>query len=328
MKSCKLLLSILLIAGLASVAMAMDKDEALHGPTTFVPSTNSSAITGGDCTDPIVISSLPFSATAQTNCGYGNTYSATCLGNYDGGEDIIYRLDLAADATIDIVMNPGTTGWTGILLDSACPPNATTCIATNTGSSGTRSILGKTLAAGSYYIMVDTWPTPNCVPSFSLDITAATPPPPPAVNDVCSGAIDIQAQGLSSWEVDLTNAGTYYNDYSLVTPSCTGYTTPGPDAIYKIDMAAGETLTVDENGTCDVALWIATDCDNLLASCVAGADATTSGSEVVTFEATVAGTYYVVIDAYTAAGCPVTVTVNAPVSAETESFGALKAMFR
>jgi hypothetical protein len=328
MKRCNMLLVILVTLGLAGAAMAMDKEEAAHGPTVYVPEAIS-IMAGGSCADPIVISSLPFNATAQTNCGLLNDYAATCLGNYDGGEDIIYRLDLAVPTTIDIVMNPGTSGWTGILLDSACPPNATTCIATNTGSSGTRSILGKSLAAGTYYIMVDTWPTPTCIPAFSLDITAATPPPPPAANDLCTGAIDIQDQGLSSWPVNLTNAGTYYNDYSLpTTGSCTGYSTPGPDALYKINLAAGEVLTVDENGTCDVAVWIATDCGNLLGSCVAGKDAGTTGSEVVTYTAAAAGTYFVVIDAYTAAGCPVTVTVNAPVANDISTFGSLKAQYR
>lgn len=327
MKSCKMLLAAVLIVAMSTVAFAMDKEEALHGPTAYVPPSELSAM--GSCATPVVIPGLPYSVTGQTNCGLGNNYSATCLGSYDGGEEIIYQLNIATTTTVDIVMNPGSTTWTGILLDSSCPPNATTCIGTATGSAASpRSILGKTLAPGTYYIMVDTWPTPNCIPSFSLDIYEATPPPPPAVNDVCAGAIDIQAQGLSSWTINLTNAGTYYNDYSLVTPSCTGYATPGPDAVYKIDLAAGETLTVDENGTCDLALWIATDCGNLIGTCVAGADETTTGSEVVNFTATTAGTYYVVVDAYNATGCPVTVTVNAPVSTETETFGTMKAMFR
>lgn len=327
MKRCNMLLVILVTLGVAGAAMAMDKEEAAHGPTVYVPPSQISIM--GSCATPVVIPSLPFNATAQTNCGLGNNYAATCLGNYDGGEEIIYQLTVATSTTIDIVMNPGSTGWTGILLDSACPPNASTCIAINTGSSGTRSILGKTLAAGTYYIMVDTWPTPNCIPAFSLDVTAATPPPPPAANDLCTGAIDIQEQGLASWPVNLTNAGTYYNDYGLpTTGSCTGYSTPGPDALYKISLAAGETLTVDENGTCDLAVWIATDCANLLTSCVAGADAGTTGSEIVTYTAAAAGVYYVVIDAYTAAGCPVTVTVNAPVATESSTFGSLKAQYR
>ena len=325
MKRCNMLLIILAILGLANLALAMDKDEAAHGPTVFVPAPDFTAM--GSCATPIVISSLPYSVTAQTNCGLGNTYSATCLGSYDGGEEIIYQLDIAVTTTVDIVMNPGTTTWTGILLDNSCPPDAT-CIgmATGTGAAA-RSILGKTLTPGSYYIMVDTYPAPNCIPSFTLDVTAATPPPP-AANDLCTGAIDIQAQGLASWGVNLTNAGTYYNDYNLVSPSCTGYTTAGPDALYKIDLALGETLTVDENGTCDLAVWIATDCGNLIGTCVAGADETTTGSEIVTYTAAAAGTYYVVIDAYNATGCPVTVTVNAPVATEASSFGSLKAQYR
>ncbi|MBK7670312.1 MAG: hypothetical protein IPJ24_02810 [bacterium] len=48
----------------------------------------------------------------------------------------------------------------------------------------------------------------------------------------------------------------------------------------------------------------------------------------MSFTAVTAGTYYVVVDSYTAAGCPVTVTINAPVAIEESSFGALKAMFR
>jgi hypothetical protein len=75
-------------------------------------------------------------------------------------------------------------------------------------------------------------------------------------------------------------------------------------------------------------VWIATDCANLLTTCVAGADAGTTGSEIVSYTAAAAGTYYVVIDAYSSTGCPVTVTINSPVSTEESSFGALKAMFR
>ena len=326
MKRCNMLLVLLAILA-ASAAMAMDKEEAAHGPTVFVPPSELSIM--GSCATPIVISSLPYSVTAQTNCGLGNNYSATCLGNYDGGEEIIYRLDIATTTTVDIVMNPGTTTWTGILLDDVCPPDAT-CIGMATGSGATaRSILGKTLTPGSYYIMVDTWPTPNCIPAFSLDVTAATPPPPPAANDLCTGAIDIQSQSLASWPVNLTNAGTYYNDYSLPTSgSCTGYSTPGPDALYKISLAAGEQLIVAENGTCDLAVWIATDCSNLVGTCVAGADATTTGTETVTYTAAAAGVYYVVIDSYNATGCPVTVTVNAPVAENVSTFGSLKAQYR
>jgi len=137
MRTGKLMLAILMILGLAVAANAMDKDEALHGPTGYVPEqTSPLLITGADCTDPIVISSLPANLTGQTNCGMSNTYAATCLGNYDGGEDVMYKLILTAETTVDIALTTTTT-WTGMLLDDSCPPDPTTCIAINTGSAGT-----------------------------------------------------------------------------------------------------------------------------------------------------------------------------------------------
>lgn len=194
------------------------------------------------------------------------------------------------------------------------------------GGAGLYSLKTYSFAAGTFYIKIIHYSATG-TGNYTL---ACTAPMPPAANDLCAGAIDIQAQSLSSWAVNLTNGGGYYNDYSLpTTGSCTGYSTPGPDALYKIDLAAGEQIIIQESGPCDMALWIATDCGNLVGSCVAGADAgVTGGTETVTYTAAAAGTYYVVIDAYSAAGCPVTVTVNAPVSTEESSFGALKAMFR
>jgi hypothetical protein len=53
----------------------------------------STKATGDDCTDPIVINlpgDMPYSDLSQTTCGRMNDYDATCLGYYDGGEDIIY----------------------------------------------------------------------------------------------------------------------------------------------------------------------------------------------------------------------------------------------
>lgn len=181
---------------------------------------------------------------------------------------------------------------------------------------------------GTYYVKVIGY-SASYTGNYVLTCTAVAPPPPPAVNDICEGAIDIQDQSLMSWDVELAVAGGYSNNYSLSYGGCTGYTTPGPDAVYAIDLAAGEQVMISEIGACDTALWIATDCANLVGTCVAGADAALAGqAETVSFMAATAGTYFVVVDAYTSAGCPVTVTVNAPVATQNESFGALKAMFR
>ncbi|MDO9693428.1 MAG: hypothetical protein Q7W56_01710 [Candidatus Latescibacteria bacterium] len=326
MKTCNLLLAgLLLVLGFAVAASAMDKDEAAHGPTVYVPeSTSPALVVGQDCTQPIVISSLPYHVLGQTTCGMGNSYANTCLGLYDGGEDIIYRLDLTAEATIDIRMNPYTSGYTGILLDDNCPPDVSGCIAFNTGSGGIRSILNKTLAAGSYYIMVDTWPTPNCIPQFALDITAAVPPP---ANDVCTGAIDLQSFESNSFQVDLCTG--YTDNYNAGgTTGCTGYTSAGIDATYKIYLQVGENFTVSVQGTHDSAIWLVTDCANAAATCVAGADDTVGGQiETFSYAAAASGWYYLIVDGYSGCGLA-TVTIDAPVANEYQQWGGVKAMFK
>ena len=141
------------------------------------------AATGDDCTDPIVITAGPipyfYGDYGQTTCGRGNNYSSTDLGSYDGGEDIIYTLVLGETTDVTIEMDPNGTTWTGLGLFTSCPGIGNS-VATVTGSSGTTvKSINAVLDAGTYYIMVDTWPSPNCVTSFDLTVSTVAPPPPP-----------------------------------------------------------------------------------------------------------------------------------------------------
>jgi hypothetical protein len=124
---------------------------------------------------PLGYSGVTVSVTNQTNCGLGNFYDNTCLGYYDGGEDIIYELTVTGDWTVNITMDPKGTTWTGFCIDDVCPPGSS-CIASSTNSGGTaHSIEGLALTAGVYYIMVDTWPSPTCIPDFDLTIDEWVP---------------------------------------------------------------------------------------------------------------------------------------------------------
>jgi hypothetical protein len=131
---------------------------------------------GDDCSNPIMLKlpdDMPYLDNNYT-CGRLDYYDATCLGSYDGGEDIIYQVDVDATVTVDITLDPKGTTWTGIAITDACPPGAT-CIATSTNSGGTaHSIYGLTLDPGTYYIMIDTYPSPDCIPDFDLSITEAS----------------------------------------------------------------------------------------------------------------------------------------------------------
>jgi hypothetical protein len=144
---------------------------------------------GDDCSNPIPVSipaALPYTDASQTTCGRIDDYNGiTCLGYYDGGEDIIYKLTVSSATNVDITLDPKGTAWTGVAIDNACPPGAT-CMAYSTNSGSTaHGMTGVALTAGTYYIMVDTWPSPDCIPDFDLTITEAAPPP---ANDLCTGA--------------------------------------------------------------------------------------------------------------------------------------------
>ena len=164
------------------------------------------ACTGGnDCTDGIGITlpaELDFLATGST-CGKTDDYEDTCLGYYDGGEDLFYELTITEDVDIRIGLDPVDT-YTGFLLDDSCPPDPATCLAVSSASSGPHATDCLSLTAGTYYIMVDTWPSPECITSFDLTIEACEPcvvdcpPEGIAEDEVCGAAPDVVNGGCNS----------------------------------------------------------------------------------------------------------------------------------
>lgn len=187
---------------------------------------------GDDCTNPLIINlpaQLPYQDVNQTTCGRGNDYGGgtTCLGSYDGGEDIIYQVNVSSAVVVDITMDPQGTTWTGMALDTSCPPGST-CLYKSTGSSGSRILPGCSLAPGTYYIMIDTWPSPTCIPSFTLTITGAAPPP---ANDNCANATpigDVTNLAFSTVNATFDGGGTCLtspNLWYVYTASCTGTAT-------------------------------------------------------------------------------------------------------
>ncbi len=143
---------------------------------------------GDDCTNPIVISTLPFYDENQTTIGRGNTYDETCLNDYDSGEDIIYRLEIALSVTINVHLDPLGTGYTGMALSDGCPLSSL-CLAMSYDLSGNQEPHSFTVSLdpGVYYIMVDTWAYPDNIEAFNLLITEVETVP----NDFCESAIEI-----------------------------------------------------------------------------------------------------------------------------------------
>ncbi|HQF01271.1 MAG TPA: carboxypeptidase regulatory-like domain-containing protein [Bacteroidales bacterium] len=150
---------------------SIQEEILLHGPTSVVPKAIAGRAVGDDCNDPIIVGELPYTD-VNTTCGRGNTYSTTCLGSYDGGEDIVYQLTLTEAKVVTLNLTTTTT-WTGMLITQECPIGEN-CVDYVTGSSGNKT-LTVTLTPGTYFIMMDTWPSPACINEFTLEITAEDP---------------------------------------------------------------------------------------------------------------------------------------------------------
>lgn len=136
---------------------------------------------------------LPYSATGQTTCGMGNTYTGmntVVCGNgiYLDGEDILYVFTPTATGLVTINVT-SSSSWVGLFLYQGCPTGGS-CVSNATSSSGNQSLSNVFVTAGvTYYVVVDKWLTPTCF-TFNINISAPTPAPAPTVQD-CLGAIPV-----------------------------------------------------------------------------------------------------------------------------------------
>lgn len=163
------------------VTLAQDREllsgDDMHGPEVLIPTEpeGASRAIGDDCTQPIVIPSIPFTD-VNTTVGRLDNYDATCMGSYDGGEDIIYQFTIYSPFLVTAQLDPGPTTWTGIAIMDGCPQTGT-CVALSTNSSASVHQAVGVLLPGTYYIMIDTYPSPDNIPQFTLNLTTAPAPP-------------------------------------------------------------------------------------------------------------------------------------------------------
>ncbi|MFH2036988.1 MAG: GEVED domain-containing protein [Candidatus Zixiibacteriota bacterium] len=126
-------------------------------------------------------------------CGLSNIMDNTCLGNYDGGEEMIIELLVIDPIDVDILIDPKGTTYTGIALSLICPLDTglNDCVDKSTNSAATiHGMVSLHLEPNTYYIIVDTWPSPACIPDFDLIIQ---PPMITEGNDMWQMPVEIAA---------------------------------------------------------------------------------------------------------------------------------------
>ncbi len=112
-------------------------------------------------------------------------------------------------------------------------------------------------------------------------------------NDTCASAMPIV--GGTRLVDDLAR----FSNQFAVSSSCSGASsTVGPDAVYRVDMAANDTLsaTVTPLGDLLPTVYVLTDCAAPQTSCVAGSTAT-NGAAHLDYHAATARSVYLVVDA-------------------------------
>ena len=143
------------------------------------------------------------------------------------GEDLIYRLDVTVNTTVNLSVNPGPTTYAGIGIFSGCP-NTGTCLAGATNYAAVPlEISGVNLIAGNqYYVMIDTWASPDCIPALTFTIVAEVPPPPPPPGS-CDWTISLYDTYGDSWngcKIDVLVDGVVrLNDVTLTSRLRPGY---------------------------------------------------------------------------------------------------------
>ncbi len=133
---------------------------------------------------------LPYSAAAQTTACYGNDYTnastGSCATLYESGEDRVYSLTVGAATCIGVTLSNASTTSIGFQVYSGCPGSVgATCVG-NAGGSNPVSSTVVLPAAGTYYIVVDTWASPS---SATYDINVVNYGSGPANDLPCSATV-------------------------------------------------------------------------------------------------------------------------------------------
>ena len=245
---------------------------------------------GETCADPIVISALPYSATNSTTCGFGDDYDATdaCLSGYMDGDDIVYEYVSAGNECVTMSLTNTSTSWGGLFLMDGCPSGmSTSCLASSTSFNSTPSINHTITSAGTYYFIVSTDPTPQCI-DYDIDITSSSPG---GAGRDCSTPHSI----TDNFSQDGLTTNCFGNDYSS-SDACASSYMNGSDYVFEYTVTSTScvdvSLTNVSAGT-STGLFLLDGCpDGGGTSCVASSTASSTPNIGATVTA---GTYYIVV---------------------------------
>ncbi|MFM9051190.1 MAG: CUB domain-containing protein, partial [Bacteroidota bacterium] len=258
---------------------------------------SSGPLPGSTCANAPMIS-LPFNASNQTTACYGNDYVNTTAGScgtlYESGEDRVYAFTTATPQCLSVALTGASTSLIGYQIYSGCPGSGGICISSNGGSNSLSSSVSLP-AAGTYYIIVDTWAPPSSA-TYNLSIAASGTSPS---NDLPCNATSLPLG------VNLSGSNACAGSISEPTPP-TCWTSGTINSVwYRVVAPASGALrirtTLGSNTNTQIGIYSGASCSALtLVACNANAPSCGSSS-YLNSELAVTGlvantTYFVVVD--------------------------------
>ncbi len=239
-------------------------------PFLFI-SISSIAQPGQNCTNPLIINTLPYLTTDNTS-GYQNDYAGipglTGCGvplSFLSGNDVVYSYTAATDAYLNISMTPGQN-FSGVFVYGACTDIGLSCLAAASGIFATPLLIENfQIASGeSIYIVIA---AASGSTSYTLQVTDQT-------GKSCESAIPVSSLPYSTNDIS-GNYGSNYSGSPGSTESCgtDDFYLAGDNIVYAY--TASETVMIDisllnfNNWT---AIFVYDDCDNLGVTCAAIGD--------------------------------------------------------
>ncbi|MBL7800345.1 MAG: fibronectin type III domain-containing protein [Chitinophagales bacterium] len=208
---------------------------------------NSSAFTttqpGTTCANPIVVNSYPYTLSSNsTGMGFDiGTQTSTCSSSYGGGEDVVFQLNITTTGTYSInLTNTSSSGWIGWFLkdNTNCATTSSSLGCAVSGSGNTANGTYTFTTAGTYYLIIDYFATPNNS-AYTLNITppcsgaptggtASTTTPSRCQSQTAVLTVSGQSSdaGITyQWQVSSTSGSGYANVSGGSGATTTSYTT-------------------------------------------------------------------------------------------------------
>lgn len=244
--------------------------------------------------------SLPYSSGSQTTCGKGDditsTNSAVCGSSlYYGGEDQVISFVPSTSGNISINLT-STGSYVGITLYQGCPTTGGTCVAYSQSSAGNQAIGCAAVVAGqTYYLVVDSWPSPTCN-AYSLTISTPTGGIP--AGTTCSNPVNMTLPYTATGQSTLC----FGNDYSNASlGSCGTLYESGEDKVYAFTTTGPDclSLVLSNASSSYIGYQVYSGCPGTSGTtCISNGGGATNGTLTGSFTVPAAGTYYVIVDTW------------------------------